>query len=163
MSDDKAPSPKRGLVILAAVDFSEYSRRALLTAARLARGLGGELLILHVVHDPASAPGYYRREASAVGRGQTRLKLMSEAAAEIMESFIETTRASSQDFASMGEVRTLLIHGVPVFRILEIARREGASMIVVGSHGRTGPDHLMIGSKAERVVRLSPITVTVVK
>jgi nucleotide-binding universal stress UspA family protein len=53
--------------------------------------------------------------------------------------------------------------GTPVTRILEIAKKKKARMIIIGSHGRTGLSHLLVGSKAERVVQLSPIPVTVVK
>ena len=53
--------------------------------------------------------------------------------------------------------------GTPVTRILEVAKKKQASMIIIGSHGRTGLSHLLVGSKAERVVQLSPIPVTVVK
>ena len=48
-------------------------------------------------------------------------------------------------------------------RILEVAEKLEAIMIVVGSQGRTGLPHLLLGSKAERVAQLSPIPVTIVK
>jgi len=51
----------------------------------------------------------------------------------------------------------------PVNRIVEIAEKKQARMIIIGSHGRTGLSNLLIGSKAEQVVRLSPVPVTVVK
>jgi nucleotide-binding universal stress UspA family protein len=57
----------------------------------------------------------------------------------------------------------MLVVGLPVGRILEVAEMVTASMIVMGSQGRTGLDHLLLGSKTEQVVRLSPIDVTVVK
>jgi len=50
-----------------------------------------------------------------------------------------------------------------VTRIVEIAVKKQAMMIIIGSHGRTGVLDLLVGSKAEQVVRLSPIPVTVVK
>ena len=53
--------------------------------------------------------------------------------------------------------------GTFVTRILEVARKKNAYMIIIGSHGRTGLSHLLVGSKAERVVQLSTIPVTVVK
>jgi nucleotide-binding universal stress UspA family protein len=57
----------------------------------------------------------------------------------------------------------LMVTGTPATRIVEIAEKKQASMIVVGSHGRTGLSHLLIGSKAERVVQLANVPVTVVK
>ena len=57
----------------------------------------------------------------------------------------------------------MLVVGLPVSRIMETAKKIDARMIVMGSQGRTGLDHLLLGSKTEQVVRLSPIDVTVVK
>ena len=61
------------------------------------------------------------------------------------------------------EAKPILVIGTPVTRILEIAKKKKASMIILSSHGRTGLSHLLVGSKAERVVQLSPIPVLVVK
>ena len=55
------------------------------------------------------------------------------------------------------------MRGIPGSRILEAAESADASLIVMGSRGRTGLPHLLLGSKAERVVQLSPIPVTIVK
>ena len=57
----------------------------------------------------------------------------------------------------------LLVVGTPVSRIIEVAEKRQANMIIVGSHGRTGLSRALIGSKAERLVRLSPIPVIVIK
>jgi nucleotide-binding universal stress UspA family protein len=57
----------------------------------------------------------------------------------------------------------MLVKGLPVNRILEIAEKSNSRMIVMGSQGRTGLSHIMLGSKAEQVMRLSPIPVTIVK
>jgi len=57
----------------------------------------------------------------------------------------------------------MLVKGLPSSRILEVAKKTGASMIVMGSMGLTGWKHLMVGSVAEQVVHLAPMPVTVVK
>ena len=62
--------------ILVPVDFSSHSESALLCAAELAETLGNKLLILHVVHDPGEAPGYY----SVKGRHK-QLRRMEDVAA----------------------------------------------------------------------------------
>ena len=149
--------------ILVAVDFSEYSRRALSTAARLAASLGAELVVLHVINDPAEAPGFYRLKKKSQKKARKRLKTLMEAAQDIMDAFMALAAEEDDVLGGLSDSRSILVHGVPVFRILEIARQEHASFIVMGSHGRTGPEHLLLGSKAERVVRLSPGTVVVVK
>ena len=53
--------------------------------------------------------------------------------------------------------------GIPVTRILETANKIGARMIVMGSQGRTGISHVLLGSKAEQVVHLAGIPVMIVK
>ena len=61
------------------------------------------------------------------------------------------------------KVESMLVVGLPVNRILEVAKKRGASMVVMGSQGRTGISHLMLGSKSEQVVHLCPAPVLIVK
>jgi len=70
--------------------------------------------------------------------------------------------ACPQDCA-LQEAIPLLVVGTPESRIIEIAQKKRVSMIIVGSHGRTGLSNVLLGSKAERLVRLSPIPVIVIK
>ena len=70
-------SPPAG-PILVAVDFSEHSARALVWAARLSRCLHAPVQVLHVVHDPESAPGYYKHSK----KWKKHLVRMEEAAAD---------------------------------------------------------------------------------
>jgi nucleotide-binding universal stress UspA family protein len=144
--------------VLVPVDFSAYSEAALLCAAELARVLGSELVILHVVHDPGEAPGYYRVK----GRDK-QLERMEDVAAGMLKEFVQKIRDRHPDQASLQQASTQLVIGLPVNRILETAENIHARMIVMGSQGRTGLAHMMLGSKAEQVVRLSPIPVTIVK
>ena len=65
--------------------------------------------------------------------------------------------------SDLGSVTTELVVGVPVRRILEVAERLDARLIVMGSRGRTGLSHLLLGSKAQSVVQLAAIPVTIVK
>jgi nucleotide-binding universal stress UspA family protein len=59
-------------------------------------------------------------------------------------------------------VETRLTSGVPSKEIVKLAERQGADLIVMGTHGRSGIDHLFAGSVAEKVVRLSPCPVLTV-
>ena len=143
--------------ILLAVDFSPDSEAAFLWAMRAAGCSGAPLVVLHVVHDPGSAPGYYSRQDAS-----GRLVPMEEAAREMLESFLAKMKAHPA--AGQGvETASRMTSGLPANRILEVAADCGAQMIVVGSKGRTGLEHLLLGSKAERVAQLSPIPVTIVK
>ena len=145
--------------LLVAVDFTPFSEEALLFASQLAEKLQARLLVLHVIHDPAEAPGFYAQK----GKKKKFLQTMEEAAEAMMAEFLAKMRKAHPDQLPIKEAVPLLVVGTPVTRILEIAEKNQASMIIVGSHGRTGLSHLLVGSKAERVVQLSPIPVTVVK
>ena len=74
------------------------------------------------------------------------------------------TRVGAMVVATPGLLaRAVLRTGSPASTIAEMARQEGADLIVVGSHGRAGLDRLILGSVAERVVRLASGPVLVVK
>ncbi len=141
--------------VLAPVDFSPGSRAALVWAAQLADEAGQPLIVLHVVHDPAAAPGSYR--------GGDGLRPLEEVGSEQLEVFLEELRALHPGLAALREPTLRITAGLPPNRILEVAEESGASHIVMGSRGRTGLSHLLLGSKAERVVQLSPIPVTIIK
>lgn len=144
--------------ILVPVDFSPHSSAALLEAARLAGCTGQRLVVLHVVHDPADMPGYYGRLTK-----KKKLLRIEEMAREAFDDFLRDIRQAHPDLQPLAKCDELLIVGLPVTRILEAIEHSGASMVVMGSQGRTGLDHLMLGSKAEQIVRLSPVPVLIVK
>ena len=146
-------------VLLVAVDFSPYSEQALCFAGQLAEKLKAQLLVLHVIHDPAEAPGFYAQK----GKKKKFLKSMEEAAEEMMEEFLLKMRQAHPDIVPIKKAKPLLVVGTPVTRIVEVAEKKQVNMIIMGSHGRTGLAHLLVGSKVQRVVQLSPIPVTVVK
>ena len=145
--------------LLVPVDFTTFSEEALLFASELAEKLGAKLLVLHVIHDPLEAPGFYAHK----GKMKKFLRSMEEAAEEMMDEFLKKMRNIHLEQAPIKKAIPLLVVGTPVTRIVEIAEKKQARMIIIGSHGRTGLSHLLVGSKAEQVVRLSPIPVTVVK
>lgn len=144
--------------ILVPVDFSPCSEEALLYAANLATSLRFPLTVLHVVHDPGQAPGYYAMK----GR-KKQLRRMEDVATDMMDEFMLSMKKKHPDQPALAKADTWLVVGLPVTRILEAAAQLHAGMIVMGSQGRTGLAHVLLGSKAEQVVRLSPIPVTIVK
>ena len=144
--------------ILVPVDFSAHSRAALLKAGELAECSGQPLLVLHVIHDPANMPGYYGQVAK-----KKKLVRIEDLARETFEKFLRKIRRQNPAVKPLADAKTQMVLGLPVTRILEISEQSGASMIVMGSQGRTGLEHLMLGSKAEQVLHLSKIPVTIVK
>ena len=144
--------------IIVPVDFSEHSEAALLFASELADCLSSPLIVLHVVHDPGDAPGFY------AGRQSTNdMKKIEDVASEMMDDFMQRMIKDHPDKSCLKRAETKLLVGLPVTRILEAAENARAHMVVMGSKGRTGLSHILLGSKAEQVVRLSPVPVTIVK
>ena len=144
--------------ILVPVDFSPYSEAAVRLASDLANSLSAPLIILHVVHDPGEAPGYY----SVKGK-KKQLRRMEDVASEMLDEFVNKMSGELANSKAMKSASRMLVKGLPVTRILEVVDTEKPRMVVMGSQGRTGLKHLFLGSKAEQIVRLCPIPVTIVK
>ena len=135
--------------LLVAVDFSSFSEEALYFASELAGKLAAKLLVLHVIHDPAESPGFYvQRGNKKKGKKKKKfLQSMEEAAEEMMQKFLQRMRQAYPDQVSLKKAIPLLVVGTPVTRIVEIAEKKQASMIIIGSQGRTGISNLLLGSK----------------
>ena len=157
--------------ILVPVDFSPHSIAALGWAADLARRLGTRVHVLHVVHDPEDQPGYYHHpeEDPNWSVEATAAKMLDEflvrCRAEVPALALLQAGLGGDEAAGDGaeHLTQELIVGVPVRRILEVAERIDARLIVMGSRGRTGLSRLLLGSKAQSVVQLAPMPVTIVK
>ena len=137
--------------ILVATDFAESAERALACAVQLARRHGAELILLHVYMDLPAYPEVTAGQVEAIYEEQRGW----------IESALERRARSARTEGLLA--RAVLRTGSPASTVAEMARREGADLIVVGSHGRAGLDRLILGSVAERVVRLASCPVLVVK
>jgi len=144
--------------LLVPVDFSGPSESALCFASHIAECIEEPLVVLHVVHDPGAMPGYY-----SAGLDKKQLRRIEDRAAEMFHQFLMTASKHCPQYKAMEKKTHMVVKGLPVTRILEVANKIHAGQIIMGSQGRTGLKHLMLGSVAEQVVRLSPIPVTVVK
>ena len=153
MTDNDGKKP-----ILVPVDFSGHSLAALLKACELAECAKQPVIILHVVHDPAEMPGYY----SLVTK-KKKVAHIEDLAQEAFDIFMQDAIAQNPNVKLLQEAQTRLVLGLPVNRILEMVDITNASMVVMGSHGRTGMKHIMLGSKAEQVVRACPVPIMIVK
>jgi nucleotide-binding universal stress UspA family protein len=133
--------------ILAPIDFSEFSMDALREAMELAKDVGAEVHIVHVV-----APHFSLLEKS---REQVRETLMLD------ESEQELARIKKEQFGNSSNVITCAEIGPPVAKLVDYAKEHQIDLIVLSTHGRTGPQHIMIGSVAEKLARLAPCSVLV--
>jgi nucleotide-binding universal stress UspA family protein len=143
--------------VLVAVDFSEDSRAAVLWASAFTTRVGGRLVVLHVVHDPADQPGYYRSVS------MKPLQTMEQAAASMLDAFVAQLKAEHPGLAALHAAENKLLSGLPPGRIVEAADLLHARLIVIGSRGMTGLPHLLQGSVSERVVELANGPVVVIK
>src|SRR5210317_2027492 len=113
----KMPKKKVQNTLLVAVDFTSYSEEALAFASELAEKLTAQLVVLHVIHDPAEAPGFYAHK----GKKKKLLKSMEEAAEEMMEEFLLKMRQAHPNIVPIKKAKALLVVGTPVTRIVEVA------------------------------------------
>jgi len=144
--------------ILVPVDFSAPSEAALLHAVDLASCVQCPLIVLHVVHDPGDMPGYYSRALK-----KKQLHRIEDGASEMLDDFMQRVVKHHSELKGLKHVESMLVKGLPSTRILEVAEKRNACMIVLGSKGLTGIKHILLGSVAERVVHLARVPVTVVK
>ncbi len=156
-TDKAGAKPKHDRPVLVAIDFSDDAEAALIWACKYAETTKAPIQALHVVHDPGESPGYYKRGEQDI------LRPLADVAMDMMAEFLERVAKENPSLKAVGAVEPLLVTGIPESRILEVAKANDARIIVMGSRGRTGLPHLLMGSKAERVVQLSSVPVTIVK
>lgn len=142
--------------ILVPVDFSECSRAALGHAAVLAKSFGATIDLLYVWE----APAFVAPEAmvGAAGTTQTLAQLASDQAEAAMREFSEQAEKDGIQIAA-----TRVEQGDPARTVVEVAERDGFDLIAMGTHGRSGFAHLLLGSVAEKVVRRSSCPVLTVR
>jgi nucleotide-binding universal stress UspA family protein len=137
--------------IVVPTDFSKSAERALGLARDLAQDAGpAHLILTHAVFVPI--------EIEALGVDlQAGLSGIEERVVEDLERIL----VELQDAGISAEY--LSVRGSPERIILEVASSKNADLIVMGTHGRTGLAHVVLGSVAERVVREAPCPVLTVK
>jgi nucleotide-binding universal stress UspA family protein len=140
--------------ILVPVDFSAHSDRAVHYAATLARQTGAAVELLHVVEDP------FR---SAAFTGEIYVPGIIDVQALVNDATARVLSIKNSAFPHGTDVEAVVLVGRPPQTIVDYARSGGSDLIVMGTHGRTGLSHLVMGSVAERVVQLSPCAVLTVR
>ena len=122
--------------ILCAVDFSADSEAALLWACGQAERDGARLVVLNVVHDPASSPGFYRKP------GGDWLRPMEDVAKEMFTEFIAGFKEKYPEAGSLERIETMQVSGLPPGRIIEVADEIGAKLVVLDPLARDWAQNL---------------------
>lgn len=143
--------------ILAPTDFSEDSKLALSYAITLAEKFSSEIIVVHV--DQPLAPVMVSElnpglDVSTMNRIAEEGRLMA-----LKELDGATARLRESGVKARGLMRV----GAPFLEIINAAQGEAADLIVMGTHGRTGLAHVLMGSVAERVVNKAPCPVLTVR
>ena len=138
--------------IVCPVDFSACSREALRIAAELARDWSAQLVVAHVWEPPRWSTG-------EVMIAPEVLQNMVDAE----EAELENWKATAKQLGAR-EVGTRFLSGVAWDAVLSLLKDDRAiDLVVMGTHGRTGLKHVLLGSVAEKVVRHAPCPVLVVR
>lgn len=142
--------------ILVPTDFSSCSDSALELGARMAKDLGAALVALHVIdlgHVPADAVIRTDEHPGGIMVREHIVHLAERELAHRIERYGAQVAFRSSRVA----------FGSPVHAICDAARELGADLVVMGTHGRGGLAHLVMGSVAEKVLRLAKLPVLTVR
>jgi nucleotide-binding universal stress UspA family protein len=138
--------------IVCPVDFSACSREALRAAAELAREWSAALILAHVWEAPRWSAGEVMVAPEMV-----------QATVDAEQAELEIWKTTAKQLGAR-EVDTRFLTGVAWDSIVELLKADPAiDLVVMGTHGRTGLEHVLLGSVAEKVVRHAPCTVMVVR
>ncbi len=141
--------------ILVPTDFSAPSAAALAMARELAARFGASIQLIHVLDDPYAA-GSYAPEVYGYVPAGLREAWQRTAETQLLAVFPARER---EPFRATSAV----VFGSPARTIVEYADTNGFDLIVMGTHGRSGVAHLLLGSVAERVVRTAHCPVLTVR
>jgi nucleotide-binding universal stress UspA family protein len=135
--------------ILIPVDFSNYSKSALVYAKNFCTIFNPEYYFIYVI-EPIVFPADFSmgQIAFPVVDNQEGIRAKSE-----LESFVKLV------FTDCSKINFIIKNGKPFIEIIETARELDIDLIITATHGQTGVEHLLFGSTAEKIVRKAPCPV----
>ncbi len=142
--------------ILFPTDFSEASHYALAYAVEMKKILNAELEIVHILFDEGNIVAFY-------------IPQMGMPMQNLSPDFEDGARKQFDEFVANApelkdvEFTTKILRGNPYSEIIKEAENGNFDMIIIGTHGRTGLEHVLFGSTAELVVRKAPCPVLTVR
>jgi nucleotide-binding universal stress UspA family protein len=143
-----SPLPKR---VLVPTDFGDAAATALDYAVELATALHAEIVLMHAFEIPR------------VGFPDATLGMTAELGRRIVDGVREGLDGLLAERKDVGvPIRTCVVEDNPWHAVLAVAEREKADLVVMGTHGRKGLPHMLLGSVAEKVVRTATLPVLIV-
>jgi nucleotide-binding universal stress UspA family protein len=152
----KEPSEWEVRRVLAPIDFSETSHKAVEHAKEFALTYDAKLDLLHVVENATYPSAYGLPSFRGADSGLSPTE-------EIMAQVEDTLKGVARNNLQYDHVRVETTMGDASMKILDYVERSEIDLIVIATHGLTGLDRFLLGSVAERVLRQSPIPVFLVK
>jgi universal stress protein A len=141
--------------ILVPVDYSSCSRAALRFASELAQRFEASLDVVHVWDRPSYVSDVVMTTTEPIS-GKSLIRLIQDNAQHDLDEFLRETTLPG------GPVAGRLIAGDPASALIHELKQGKHDMVVVGTHGRTGLSHVLLGSVAEKLARLAPVPVVTV-
>ena len=139
--------------ILVPLDFSDYTDEIMNVAAQIAQKFGSTIHLLHVIPNM----DYFTPYESFLSAGNL-VNIQREIEREVGKD-MEAVAEKIKDIPVTKAIHT----GIAVLEIVDYVRTEKIDLVVMGTHGRGGLEHILIGSVAEKVVRKSPCPVLTIR
>jgi len=134
--------------ILVPVDFSDYSKKALVYAVDFAKTVNAKLYLIYVIE-----PQIYPADFTMGQVIPTINPDLSEASEKELLRFADEVIGDQIPYETISKM------GQPFYEIIETASEIDSDLIIIATHGHTGVEHLLFGSTAEKVVRKAPCPV----
>jgi nucleotide-binding universal stress UspA family protein len=158
-----SPKSKKMKKVLIALDYEPSAELIAETGYKIATALNAEVTLLHVIAEPAY---YSSMEYSPIMGFSGFMDGFDAGLSDVVKSDIKTLTQEflekSKQHLNNENIKTLIAEGSFAETIVESAGKEGAGMIVMGSHGRHGLDKLLMENIAQKVLHLSRVPVLVI-
>jgi len=155
--DNPKITSKKGMKILVATDGSEYARKGVEYATTLAMANDGELILLHVIpYVPEPIPSLWVSEEVEARDKKYAEELYKDAESLLAEELerVSTTGVKATNWIEFGE---------PAEKILEVADKISADLIVIGVRGKSAWKKIILGSVSDKVIDKAKVPVLVIR
>jgi nucleotide-binding universal stress UspA family protein len=138
--------------VLIALDFDPTAQKVAETGFALAKSIGAEVILLHVVSDPLHYNTYKHITVMGFAGYGNSVPLILDSVGELKKESRKFLRKSKLHLGD-SSIKTLVEEGDVAESILEIAKKMHTDIIIMGSHSRKWLENIVMGSVAEKVLR----------